>query len=140
MTFQELVARLESLGLVCFVDHFEDDAATRIMVNKPRTMPGNRLSGHVVEYYPNGYDRFGRGREPLVALDGVSTMIWFRRDGVEWWAGLPMAGGRSPGTYEKRFTEPAQVYEEVLHYFFDPDSPMGLEEGFVAGHGRPPGA
>lgn len=119
MTFRDLVARLESLDFICFVDHFDDDDETRLLVSKRRTTPGNHLMGDVVEYYPNGYDRFGRGKGPLVELDATAATIWFRRDRVEWLAGLAMAGGRSPGTYEKRFTEPAQVYEEVLHYFFD---------------------
>jgi hypothetical protein len=50
-----------------------------------------------------------------------------------------MAGGRSRGTYEKSFAEHAEVYDEVVHYFFDADSAMSLEDGFVAGPGRPPG-
>jgi hypothetical protein len=139
MTIEDLVARLESHGFLCDVDHFEDDGTTRLIVRKRRTTLGNHLLGHIVQYHPNGHDRFGRGKGPLVELDGARPMIWFRRDGVEWWAGLPIAGGRSPGTYEKTFAEPAEVYEEVLHYFFDADSPMRLEEDFVAGPGRPPG-
>jgi hypothetical protein len=141
MTFQDLVARLESLGFVCLVDHFEDDGETRLLVNKPRTMTGNQIRATIYGgYHPNGYDRFGRGKEPRVELDAASLMIWFRRDRIDWWAGVTILGGRSPGTYEKTFAEPAEVYEEVLRYFFDPDSPMRLEEDFVAGPGRPPGA
>jgi hypothetical protein len=33
-----------------------------------------------------------------------------------------------------------ELYEELLHYWFDPDSPMSKEEGFIPGPGRPPGA
>jgi hypothetical protein len=140
MTIQELAARLESLGFLCQIDRFDDDGETRLMIHKYRATPGNHLVGNVLGYHPNGYDRQGRAREPHVELDGVGATIWFREDTIEWSAGLVILGGRSPGAYEKEFREPAEVYEEVLHYFFDEDSRMSLEEGFVAGPGRPPGA
>jgi hypothetical protein len=39
--------------------------------------------------------------------------------------------------YEKQLTSIEELYEEILHFYFDDDSPMAREEGFVRGPGRP---
>jgi hypothetical protein len=140
MTIDQLARRLEALGFLCGVDHFEDDHSTRLIVRKLRSTPGNHVANYVVGYHPNGYDRSGRGKEPLVELDGAAPIIWFRKDVIEYSAGVVILGGRAPGAYEKTFHTADEVYEELLHYFFDADSPMRLENDFVPGPGRPPGA
>jgi hypothetical protein len=133
MTIQELVSRLERLGFLCQVNHFAEDDETRLIVRKLRSTPGNHLQGNVVTC-----DLQEDGVLKTIDLDGVAPMIWFRPDGIEYFVSATIP--RSRGAYEKTFRDPAEVYEEVLHYFFDADSPMSVEVGFVAGPGRQAGA
>jgi hypothetical protein len=138
MTIDELAKRLESLGFLCDVDRFEE-GETRLIVNKLHSTPGNHIRGNIAMYYPDGHDRSGRPRGPGVELNATGPVVWFRPDGIQFFVCVTI-GGRSPGAYEKTFREPDEVYEELLHYFFDADSPMRLENDFVPGPGRPPGA
>jgi hypothetical protein len=133
VTVEELVQRLETVGFVCFVDKFDNDKESRLIVRKPNSIPGNHIVGNVIQY-----DREVNGRVSTIQLDGVAPIIWFRPDHIHYF--VTATTPRSRGAYEKWFANPAEVYDEVIHYFFDADSPMHVELGFVSGPGRPENA
>ncbi len=133
MTIQELLTRLRAIGFVCYVDHFKDGGETRLIVNKLSSTPGNRIEGNTVKA---NFEE--DGAIETFDVDDVAPIVWFRSDHIHYFvsAAIPL----SRGAYEKTFRDAAEVYEELLHYFFDADSPMRVEHDFVAGPGRPAGA
>lgn len=133
MTIADLVTRLQALGFLCQVDHFQEEGETRLIVRKLRSTPGNHIEGGITTC-----DLEENGVKKTLDVDGVAPIIWIRPDGIEYFVSAAIP--RSPGAYEKVLHDPSDVYEELLHYFFDADSPMSVEDNFVAGPGRPPNA
>jgi hypothetical protein len=130
MTLDELVRKLDSLGFFCVVQHFPEEGDSRLFVTKLRATSGNRIAG--------AESTFVTEDGASIQLDEPTPIVWFRPEGIEFKvvAGVPS----SPGAYMKDFATADEVYEELLHYFFDPDSRMRLEPGFEAGPGRPSSA
>jgi hypothetical protein len=93
-------------------------------VEKFSTTPGNRLRGSQIEYCEEGAERR--------FLDGPQAMIWFSPEGIHWFVSAAIP--RSVGAYERNFATVDELYEEILHYYFDADSRMSLEIGFEAVH------
>jgi hypothetical protein len=122
---EELAARLRGVGLLCHVQSF--DKTARIIVGKLGSIPGNSIPGYRGAFMGDGPE-----------CDGPSPYIKIE-DGVITFA----TGTRVPGppdAYQKELTTLDELYEELVHYYFDPDSPMSAEPGFVAGPGRVTGA
>ena len=129
---EELAERMRRLGFVA--DIVEQDGGCQwLMVRKIRTTPGNRLSGGEALRFEE-HD----GREVVFEVDSpkAHVMISGATFAFSVAAGIPS----SPGAYSKTFTDADAVYEEILHYYFDLDSRMSMEEGFEPGPGRPAGA
>jgi hypothetical protein len=120
-----LVARLREQGLLSYVESL--DGAARMLVFKLAAIPGNSIPDYRAPFMDDGPE-----------CDGPSPDIKIE-DGVITFA----TGTRAPGptdAYQKELTSLDELYQELVHYYFDPDSPMSAEPGFVAGPGRPTGA
>lgn len=133
MTFDDVVSRLRALGFACIADDLGDNRK-RAKVGKLVGTPGNRCGGEVIGFSVDEDD----GRVTDYEVYRPCPMIWERDGRYEFEAneGVPT----SPGAYIKILATAEELYEEVVHYFFDATSRMRLEDGFVPGSGRPPGA
>lgn len=130
VTLDQLVARFRSLGFLCSVE--TEGSLTLVMTGKLPSTEGNRLAGYRGPWLID--DPMG---ENLPEADGPSPGITIKDGIITFGFGLRAPGPTEP--YERRFTTIDELYEELLHYWFDPDSPMSTEEGFIPGPGRPAG-
>lgn len=126
MTLEALVDRMRALGFMCVVHTYE--GVTKMGVWLLPSTPGNRIPRartswlESMESAPIEVD--GPGLDVTI-MDGVIYVSFAYRI-----PGPPEMYRRELRTYE-------ELYEELLHFWFDADSPMSAEEGFVAGPGRP---
>src|SRR5262245_23933445 len=105
MTFDELAARLRSLGFVCAVDRFDADV-TRVIVAKRASTPGKHLKGQAHEF---SIEEEGVARAYVV--DQPCPEIWQRNGRFDFTVVAAFAG-TSPGAYIKEMASAEEAYEE----------------------------
>jgi hypothetical protein len=123
MTLDDLLSRLHALGFVTALDSL--DEITRVLVAKRVGTPGHAIEGERSLWI-----------DDVTEVDGPSPHIQFEGGRIT----FEFHGGLIPGppdSYEKQLTSIDELYEEILHLYFDDDSPMAKEPGFVRGPGRP---
>lgn len=130
MTIDDLIAKLRQLGLLSYRASFE--GITKLVIEKLATTPGNRLEGYRSRWSGDEVDG-------TPEVDGPSPHIMVEGDEITFDFCLRVPGLRDQ-MYEKKLGSLEALYEELLHFWFDPDSPMSKEDGFIPGPGRPPGA
>lgn len=130
MTLEDLVVRLNELGFVCHAETY--GGITKLVVAKRAATPGNRLSGHRGPWM----EEDATGAIPEV--DGPSPHINIEEGAIDFHFGIRVPG--PPDQYWRELNTIDELYEELLHYWFDADSPMSREDGFISGPGRPSGA
>jgi hypothetical protein len=126
----ELLLRLRALGFLCHVETYE--GLSKVAIGKLPSTPGNRLMGYRGPWMMD--DPMG---DDLPEADGPSPNINVTRDGITFGFGIRVPG---PPNYWRELSSIDELYEELLHYWFDADSPMATEEGFIPGPCRPSGA
>jgi hypothetical protein len=129
LSIDDLISKLRQLGFLCHLASF--DGFSKLLVEKPVTTPGNHIEGCRSWWSGDEIDGSPEidGPSPHIMIEGGEISFdFFRR----------VPGGSD--AYEKKLRSIDELYEELLHFWFDADSPMSKEEGFIPGPGRPPGA
>lgn len=130
MTIDELKRRLEPIGFLVYIEELE--GVLRVLVSKLAHAPGHRLAGDDKESGVDG------PTAPPVVVNGPSPFIKIEHGVIDY--SVTAAVPSSPGAYSRPIDDLDELYEEILHYYFDADSPMSKEPGFVPGRGRPTSA
>jgi hypothetical protein len=125
MTLDELVTRLRSLGFVA--DHETMGDVTRVVVAKLAATAGNRIEGS------RGPCMWDPSARPLPIVDGPTPFIAIEGGRITFAFSYRIPG--PPNPYTKQLTSIEDLFAELIHFYFDPDSPMASEPGFVGGGG-----
>jgi hypothetical protein len=124
MTIRELRDTLHALGFISAHDIL-DGGRERLVIAKLATTPGHRLAKA-----PMQWPISEAGMRTIHLIDDPMPVIRLNADEIRFTAscGVPS----SPGAYATSPGSLDEVLEEILHYFYDPDSRMTLEPGFEA--------
>lgn len=121
MTLDELVTRMRALGFLVHIETMGNVA--RVAIGKLVATRGNRIDGARGPWtvdldveLPPEVD----GPSPYIRIEGTSITFAF----------YPRAPG-PPQPYEKELSSIDELHAELMHFYFDPDSPMSSEPGFV---------
>ncbi len=81
---------------------------------------------------------FGPRAEWIAEVDLPGLLVQIDGDEIEVSFSVRVPG--PDDAYSRVFRTIDELYEELLHFWFDVDSPMSAEEGFIGCAGRPPDA